>query len=170
MEPNTTLPEELVWAKIYLIRDQKVMMDFDLAQLYGVETRVLKQAVRRNIVRFPPDFMFELDKQEFDDLRSQIVISKVRRTRYNPMVFTEHGVLMLSSVLKSEHAIQVNIQIMRVFTRMRQMILTHKDLLLKMEELEKKVIGQDEKIKLIFDYLKKFVQTQETPRRKIGFK
>ena len=127
------IPDELVMNKIYLIREQKVMLDSDLAELYGTETKVLKQAVKRNIDRFPDDFMFEITRQEFDSLRSQIVTSKNGRggARYLPMAFTEQGVAMLSS------AIRVNIRIIRVFTKMRELLLTHKDILLQLEKMEK---------------------------------
>jgi hypothetical protein len=148
------VPEGVIMNKIYLVRDQKVMIDQDLAELYGVETKVLKQQVRRNMESFPDDFMFELTKEEFEYLRSQIVTSNRGGTRYTPMVFTEHGVLMLSSVLKSKRARQVNIHIMRVYAKLRKMLLTHKDLLLKMNELENKVINQDKSIKQVFAYLK----------------
>jgi hypothetical protein len=125
--------------KIYLIRDQKVMLDKDLAELYGIETKVLKQAVKRNIKRFPADFMFVLIKHEFNNLRSQFVTSSWGGMRYVPMAFTEQGVAMLSSVLNSDRAIQVNIQIMRVFTQLRQMLATHKELAHKLHELEQKI-------------------------------
>ncbi len=133
------------------------MLGYDLADLYGVETKALKQAVRRNMKRFPVDFMFELTKKEFEHLRSQLVTSNSGGMRYMPMAFTEHGVLMLSSVLRSDRAIEMNIQIMRVFIKMKEMLLSHKDILLKVEQIERKVIGQDEKMRLLFDYLKKFV-------------
>lgn len=167
-------PDELLLTKIYLIRDQKVMLDKDLAELYGVQTKVLKQAVKRNINRFPEDFMFQLTDNEEESLRSQIVTSKIGRggSRYQHMAFTEHGVLMLSSVLNSERAINVNITIMRVFTRMREMLLTHKDLLIEMEEIRKKLSSNDERIDLVFDYLTQFITRDETEfeRPKIGFK
>lgn len=139
--------------KIYMFRGQRIMIDRDLAELYGVETKVLKQAVRRNIKRFPEDFMFEMTKEEFKDWRSQFVTSKSDRKglRYAPFCFSEQGVTMLSCVLNSDRAIDVNIKIIRVFVQLKKMLLTHKDLLLKMEEIEKKVSGQDEKIKLIFN-------------------
>lgn len=126
------ISDELVINKIYLIREQKVMLDSDLAELYGTETKILKQAVKRNIERFPDDFMFELSLPEFESLRSQFVTSKAGRggARYLPMAFTEQGVAMLSSVLNSETAIRVNIQIIRVFTKMRELLSTHKDILL----------------------------------------
>lgn len=167
---EVAIPDEVVMNKIYVIRSQKVMLDKDLAELYNVETKQLKRAVRRNADRFPDDFMFELSKEEFDNLRNQIGTSSWGGTRYAPMAFTEQGVAMLSSALNSDRAIKVNIQIVRIFTRMRQILLTHKDLLLKMDELERKVAGQDEKIKLVFDYLKQFIKEQEEPRKEIGFK
>ena len=141
-----TVPDEIVMGKIIIIRGQKVMLDYDLAALYGVQTKVLKQAVRRNMKRFPADFMFVLTKKEFQSLRSQFVTSKSGGMRYMPMAFTEHGVLMLSSVLRSDRAIEMNIQIMRIFTAMKEMLLTHKGLLLKVEQIESKITGQDEKI------------------------
>ena len=164
------IPDEVVMNKIYLIRGKKVMLDQDLAELYGVETKQLKRAVRRNITRFPKDFMFELTRKESVTLRSQIGTSSWGGTRYVPMAFTEQGVAMLSSVLNSERAILVNIQIIRIFTKIREMLLTHKDLLLKMEELEKKVASHDEKIALLFEYLKQFMTEQDKPRQPIGFK
>jgi ORF6N domain len=133
---TTTVPIERITSKIYLIRGQKVMLDRELAELYEVETSQLKRAVRRNIDRFPEDFMFELTKHEFDNLRSQIVTSSWGGTRYSPMAFTEQGVAMLSSVLKSKRAINVNIQIMRVFTRLRQAILDNADLRKELEDLK----------------------------------
>jgi len=137
---TTLVPIELIASKIYLIRSVKVMLDRDLAELYGVETKVLKQAVRRNIDRFPADFMFEMTNTEFEDWRSQFVTSKSDKMglRYKPMAFTEQGVAMLSSVLRSKRAIQVNIQIMRAFTQFRKMLSTHEDLKRKIESMEKK--------------------------------
>jgi len=172
MSKEIAIPEEVVMSKIYEIRGEKVMIDRDLAELYGVETKVLKQAVRRNAHRFPEDFMFEMTKEEFQNWRSQIVTSKSEKMglRYAPFCFTEQGVTMLSCVLNSERAIEVNIRIIRTFSKMREMLLTHKDLLLEMEEIRKKVSGQDEKIDLIFDYLKEFIKEQETPRIEVGFK
>ena len=133
----TLIPIELIASKIYLIRNVKVMLDRDLAELYGVETKVLKQAVRRNIDRFPTDFMFELTKNEYQSLRSQIVtLKRGQHSKYAPFAFTEHGVLMLSSVLNSERAIQANIQIMRTFTKLREALLDNKDLRKELEELK----------------------------------
>jgi len=172
MSNKLSIPEEVVMNKIHLIRGEKVMIDRDLAELYGVETKVLKQAVRRNIHRFPEDFMFEMTKEELQDWRSQFVTSNSEKIglRHLPFCFTEQGVAQLSSVLNSERAISVNIQIIRSFTKMRTMLLSHKDLLLEMEEIRKKVTGQDDKIELIFNYLKQFITQQEAPRKKIGYK
>lgn len=156
--------------RIYLIRVMKVMLDKDLAKLYNVETKVLKQAVRRNKDRFPDDFMFELNNEEFINLRSQSVTSSWGGSRYIPMAFTEQGIAMISSVLNSKQAIQVNIHIIRVFTKMRELILTHKDLLLMIEQLEKRVSDHDGKISLVIRYLKRFIDVQEKPRKQVGFK
>ena len=171
-QTEVLIPEEVVLNKIYLIRGHKVMLDRDLAELYGVETRTLKQQVKRNIERFREDFMFELSKEEFENWRSQFVISNQDRMglRYAPMAFTEQGVAMLSSVLNSKRAIEVNIRIMRIYTRMREVMLTHKDILMKVEQLEKRVGKQDEKIQMIFDYLKQFITEQDKPRVQVGFK
>jgi len=166
---HIAIPEEYMALRIYLIRGQKVMLDMDLAELYGVQTKVLKQAVRRNNERFPEDFMFELSTDEFANLRSQFVTSNWESIRYAPMAFTEQGIAMLSSVLKSKQAITVNIQIIRVFIRMRELIQTHKELELWMEELEKRIIGHDERITLLFDYLEQFI-SQTTGRKRIGFR
>lgn len=166
------IPEETVISKIYLIRGKKVMLDSDLAEFYGVETRRLKEQVRRNMERFPEDFMIELTKKELEDFRKQFgnTSKVIMGLRIAPFAFTEHGILMLASVLNAERAIQVNIQLVRVFNKMREMLLTHKDILLKLEAIEKKVSGQDEKVMIIFNYLKQFIQEQKTPRKKIGFK
>ena len=157
---------ERITAKIYLIHGTKVMMDRDLAELYGVETKVLKQAVRRNIDRFPEDFMFELTKDEFENLRSQIVTSSWGGTRYPPMAFTEQGVAMLSNVLNSKRAIQVNIQIMRAFSKLRQMLSTHEELKKKIESMGKKY---DENFRIVFEAIKQLLDIDEKPREKIGF-
>ena len=160
------VPIERITNKIYLIRGMKVMLDIDLAELYDVETKVLKQAVRRNIGRFPEDFMFELSKEEFKNLRSQIVTSSWGGLRYLPMVFSEQGVAMLSSVLRSERAIQVNIQIMRAFTQLRQMLSTHEELKQKIEAMEKKY---DQQFQIIFEAIKQLLETDEKPKKKIGY-
>lgn len=142
------------------------MLDRDLAELYGVETRVLNQSVSRNISRFPPDFMFQLDESEFTSLISQIVISNRGGTRKFPYAFTEQGVAMLSSVLNSERAIQVNIRIMRAFTSLRQMISSHEDLRRKIEEIENKYDGQ---FRIVFDAIKQLLAADSKPMKKIGF-
>ena len=170
-EDNITLPDEVLMDKILLIRNKKVMLDRDLSELYGVETKRLKEQVRRNIERFPEDFMFELSEKEHEMLKRQF--SKRNRgqhSKYPPYAFTEHGVLMLSSVLNTDRAVKVNIRIMRVYVRIREMIQTHKDLILKMDQLEIKVGNQDEKISKVFEYLRKFIDKQEKPRKKVGFK
>ena len=166
------IPDELLMNKIYLIRGQKVMLDSDLAELYGTETKVLKQAVKRNRNRFPDDFIFELTQKEFESLRSQFVTSKKGRggARYLPLAFTEQGVSMLSGVLNSETAVRVHIQIIRVFAKMRQLLLTHKDILLQLQKIEKKLTGHDEDIQLIFQYLKQLLNPTQPPRNKIGFR
>ena len=149
---NTTvlIPDERIMDKIYLIRDQKVMLDRDLAELYGVETKRLKEAVKRNLFRFPEDFMFELTKEEFTNWRSQFATSNSDRIglRYSPMAFTEHGVLMLSSVLNSKKAINVNIQIMRIFIRIRQMLTDNLSIKLEIEEIKKKLEAAGAKVEL----------------------
>jgi len=171
------LPEETVISKIYLVRGKKVMLDRDLAELYDVETRILNQAVKRNEKRFPEDFMFRLTTEELENWKSQIVISNKEKMglRKPPLAFTEQGVAMLSSVLNSDRAIMVNIQIIRVFTKMRELLQTHKEILLKLEEIERKDIEQDQKIMLIFEYLKQFEeskkqQLEQANRKKIGYK
>lgn len=162
------IPVERIEKLIYLFRGQKVMLDRELAELYGVKTKVLKQAVRRNIKRFPEDFMFELTKEEFRNWRSQFVTSNRDRMglRYPPMAFTEQGVAMLSSVLNSDRAIQVNILIMRAFVRLREMLASHKNLERKLVELEKKY---DKQFKIVFDAIRALMESPEKPRKKIGF-
>ena len=149
------------------------MPDSDLAELYNVETKRLKEAVRRNSERFPPDFMFELLPEEWESLRTQFATLKTGRgehSKYLPFAFTEQGVAMLSNVLNSKTAIRVNIQIIRVFTRIRETLLTHKDILLQLEKIERKLTRHDEDIILIFKYLKQLLNPPQTPRRKIGFR
>jgi flagellar capping protein FliD len=170
---NSFIPDERIVDKIYLIREQKVLLDRDLAELYGVETKRLKEAVKRNLSRFPEDFMFELTKEEFANWRSQFATSNSEKMglRYRPMVFSEHGVLMLSSVLNSKKAISVNIQIMRIFTRIRQMLSDTQSIKLEIEEIKKKLQNQDKNIELVFNYLDELITKQEdtTPRKPIGF-
>src|SRR6476661_885159 len=163
-QTDLMLPDEVVINKIYLIRGQKVMLDRDLAELYGVETKVLNQAVKRNSERFPKDFMFQLMQDEWESLRSQFVTLENGRGKYPkylPFAFTEQGVAMLSSVLNSSTAIKVNIQIIRIFTKMREMLLTNTDILLKLEKLEKDVTENKKDITLIFQALKKLLTTPE---------
>ena len=174
---NLVHPDEVLISKIYLIRNVKVMLDRDLAELYGVETKYLKRQVKRNIIRFPEDFMFELTPQEFKDWRSQFVTSNEDKMglRYAPYAFTEDGVAQLSTVLSSERAIKVNIQIIRLFSKMRKMMQTHKDILLKLEELERNEFEQDKKIELIFEYLNQFEKAKQQElvqkeRLAIGYK
>ena len=167
-----TLPDEAIINKIYLIRDQKVMIDRDLAILYGVETKRLKEAVRRNIQRFPGDFMFELTNDEFRYWRTQFATSRsdMIGLRYTPFCFTEQGVTMLSCVLNSQRAIDTNIRIIRVFTKMREMVMAHKDILLKLEQFEKQVVKNSDDIQLIFETLKQLLTRPQESRRQIGFK
>ena len=162
------VPAEIIESKILFVRGKKVMLDRDLALLYGVETKVLNQAVKRNIKRFPDDFMFQLNWDEASELsRSQFVtLKKGENIKYLPYAFTENGVAMLSSVLNSERAITVNIQIMRTFTRIKEMIATHKDLARKLEEMEKKY---DAQFKVVFDTIRQLMIPPETKKRKIGF-
>ena len=164
------IADELVMSRIYLIREQKVMLDFDLAKLYHVETSQLNRQVKRNIDRFPGDFMFRLNKEELEILRCQIGISSWGGIRYLPLAFTEQGVAMLSSVLNSPTAINVNIQIIRVFTKMRTLLLTHKDILLQLEKIERKLGSHDQQIAVIFAYLKKLLDPLPLPRPRIGFR
>lgn len=147
------IPEEVIMNRIYMIRSQKVMLDMDLAELYGVETKHLKRAVRRNEKRFPQDFMFELSQDEFENLRSNFGTSSWGGIRYVPMAFTEQGVAMLSSVLNSDKAILVNIRIIRIFSRMRELLLNHRDLMEKLSLIERKIADHDDKILLVFEYL-----------------
>lgn len=160
---------ERIEKSIYLIRGEKVMLDRDLAVLYGVETHVLKQAVRRNKERFPEDFMFVLNPTEFRNWRSQFVISKADRTglRYPPMAFTEQGVAMLSSVLRSKRAVKVNIEIMRAFVKLRQMLASNAELSRRLNELESKY---DKQFKIVFDAIRQLMATPIRNRKAIGFR
>ncbi|MBI5376566.1 MAG: ORF6N domain-containing protein [Candidatus Schekmanbacteria bacterium] len=161
------IPHELIEKRIFFVRGQKIMLDADLAELYQVSTKRLNEQVRRNINRFPPDFMFKLTNKEYEYLRSQIATSKGRGgRRYLPLVFTEQGVAMLSTVLNSERAIQVNIGIMRAFVKLREILATHKDLASKLEKIEKKY---DSQFKIVFDAIRQLLQTPPSPKRKIGF-
>jgi len=172
---NKFVHEKIVISKIHFIRGENVLIDEDLAELYEVKTKRLNEQVKRNIERFPDDFMFQLSKEEFDNLKSQFATSSWGGRRTPPFVFTEHGVLMLSSVLKSKKSIKVNIQIMRVFTKMRALLLNHKDLLLKVEKIESKMEGQSHEIKVLFEYIKKLASVDKQKatlksRKRIGYK
>ncbi|HYV14160.1 MAG TPA: ORF6N domain-containing protein [Pyrinomonadaceae bacterium] len=169
---SVDVPVQLIERRIYLIRSHKVMLDTDLAELYGVPTRELNQRVQRNLKRFPEDFMFQLTKEEADALRSQFVISKPGRggRRYQPYVFTEPGVAMLSSVLNSEHAIEVNITIMRAFIRLRQMMESNEELNRKFAAVIRKLSTHDKYFRVVFDELKKLTEQPSPPRKTIGFK
>ena len=166
-------PEGEIVNKIYIIRGQKVMLDKDLAQMYDVPTFRLNEAVKRNITRFPEDFMFQLTLEEANLSRSQIAILKKGKgsnIKYLPYAFTEQGVAMLSSVLRSERAIQVNIQIIRVYTKMKQLLLDNKDLWLKIEKIEQALVKKDNEVLAIFNALKNLLIKEEKPRVRIGFK
>jgi len=166
MTLKSLIPVEIIENRIYLIREHKVILDIHLADLYGVETKLLKRAVKRNIDRFPDDFMIELSKEEFENLRCQIGTSSWGGIRYKPYAFTEQGVAMLSSVLRSKRAIQVNIEIMRTFVKLRKLLLTHKDLARKLNELENKY---DHQFKVVFDAIKELMIPPEKEKRRIGF-
>jgi ORF6N domain len=162
------VPQERILSSIILIRGRRVILDVQMALLYGVETRVLVQAVKRNIKRFPADFMFRLNGQELELLRSQSVISRSwggRRTL--PYAFTEHGIAMLSSILRSERAVTVNIEIMRAFVRLREMLATHADLLRKLDELEQKY---DAHFRIVFDAIRSLMSPPPLPAKEIGFR
>jgi len=168
MESTSEIKEENIANHIYFLRGQNIILDFDLASLYGVETRALKQAVKRNLARFPGDFMFQLSPEEIDFVVSQNVIpSKQYLGGAVPFAFTEQGVAMLSGVLKSTRAVQVNIAIMRAFVQLRKLISTHRDLVVKINELEKRY---DEQFKLIFTALRQLIQKENEPRKRIGYK
>ncbi|WP_276502393.1 ORF6N domain-containing protein [Terrimonas pollutisoli] len=165
------IPDETVMNKIIMVRNQRVMIDRDLAELYGVTTKQLNQQVKRNSKRFPGDFMFQLNEEEKNEVVT--ICDHLKSLRFSPnlpFAFTEHGAVMLASVLNSERAIEANIQIIRVFTKMRELLLTHKDILLQLEKMEKKLTGHDEDIALIFKYLKQLLNPPQPPRPKIGFK
>ncbi len=167
-------PVEIV-SKIYQIRGEQVMLDSDLADLYEVETKYLKRQVRRNIDRFPEDFMFELTEEEYGALRRQIgTLKQGAHSKYAPMVFTEQGVAQLSGVINSTLAIQVNIQIIRLFTRMRKLLLTHQDLILKVERIEQDLQGQSHEIRVLFEYMKRLLEEKQKEeeqgdRKRIGY-
>jgi len=169
-DDRVMIPDDLIMNKIFLIRGKKVMLDNDLAELYGVETKQLKRAVRRNFKRFPADFMFELSQEELENLRSQFGTSSWGGIRYPPMAFSEQGVAMLSSVLNSDRAILVNIRIIRIFMKMREIFQSNKDIILKLNEIEQKLAGHDDKILLIFEYLKQLEQARQQQEEQAGRK
>ena len=169
MTQSGLIPVERIERAIYLIRGEKVMLDRDLAALYGVENRILKRAVRRHIDRFPRDFMFMLTPEEFQNWRSQIVISNSERMglRYPPMAFTEHGILMLSTVLNSKRAIQVNIEIMRAFVKLRQILASNAELSRRLDELENKY---DRQFKVVFEAIRQIMTPAPKTQKQIGFR
>ena len=160
------VPAGRIQNSIYLVRGQKVMLSTDLAELYGVSEKVLNQAVKRNTERFPDDFMFQLTRQEFANLKSQIVTLEIHSPRATPYAFTEQGVAMLSSVLHSPRAVKVNIEIMRAFVHLRQLLGTHTDLARKLESLEKKY---DAQFKVVFEAIRQLMTEPEPPPKRIGF-
>jgi phage regulator Rha-like protein len=170
---NNTLEPEKIINKIHVIRGKKIILDRDIAHLYKVETKVLNQATRRNINRFPEDFMFQLTQDEFESLRSQFVTLKTTRgqhSKYLPFAFTEQGIAMLSSVLHSDHAIQINIQIMRAFVELRKAILANEKVLHEIEKLKSKVERHDQEIETIILTIEKMLSPDEKTSKKIGFK
>ena len=174
MESEQNLSDELIMSKIYFIRGQKVMIDRDLAELYGTETKKLKQQVNRNLARFPERYMFELTPEEYEILRSQNVTSSEGHggARYLPMVFTEHGVLQLSNVLKSERAIQVSLLIIDVFVKLREALSQHTELWLQIEQIKTKLNNQDKNMEIVFRYLDELLEHKYNPvlRKRIGYK
>lgn len=173
MDDGVIVSDEIISSKIYIVRQQKVMLDKDLAELYNVDTKQLKRQVRRNIERFPEDFMFELTQGEYEILRSQFgTLKRGQHSKYFPMAFTEQGVAMLSSVLNSPTAIKVNIQIIRVFTKIREVLTDTLSLKLEIEEIKKKLTNHSKNIELVFNYLDELIDKKENskPRKEIGFK
>ncbi len=169
MGSNQIIPVEVIENKIFLIRGQKVLLDRDLARLYNVATRDLNKAVSRNLSHFPDDFMFQLNKEVFANLKFQFGTSRWGGTRKPPYAFTEQGVAMLSSVLRSERAVRVNILIMRTFVKLRDILSTHKELAQKLKELELRIDQHDEEIKSIIDALNQLLLPPPQPKRKMGF-
>lgn len=168
---SIVVADEVVMNKIYYIRKQKVMLDRDLAELYGIKPIRLREQVKRNADRFPQNFMFQLTAKEVETMVSHFAIpSKQHLGGYLPYAFTEHGVLMLANVLRSERAIQVSIRIIEIFVKMREMLSAHKDILLKLEQIERKVTGHDQDIHLIFKYLKQLINPAQEPRPRIGYR
>ena len=168
MNLTKTVSQYAIQSKVFFIREKKIMLDKNLAELYGVETKQLKRAVKRNISRFPIDFMFELSQQEYNALRCHFgTLKRGSHSKYLPYAFTEHGILMLSSVLNSERAIQVNIQIMRTFNKLRELMIEHRDLREKIESMEKKY---DYQFKVVFEAIKKLLDPPQHRKEPIGFR
>jgi hypothetical protein len=173
MKPkNYVVPEEFILQKIFLIRGQKVMIDRDLAEIYDIETKRLKEAVKRNLKRFPIDFMFEMSATELEIWRSRFASSNSVKMglRHKPYCFTEHGVLMLSSALNSEKAIDINIQIMRIFAKIRQMLMDNAEIRSALEKLDRKTDNNTKNIEVLFRYFDEFIEKERKPRKKIGYK
>ncbi len=173
MSGEPIIPDEIIMNQIYYMRGHKVMLDTDLAELYEVENKQLKRQVRRNAERFPDDFMFELTLDEYNSLRSQIgTLKRGEHAKYLPMAFTEQGVSMLSSVLNSSRAIKVNIQIIRIFTRIRQMFIDNTELRLEIEKIKGKLDNQDKNMEIVFRYLDELLEkkNEPKPRKRIGYK
>ncbi|MFN0083226.1 MAG: ORF6N domain-containing protein [Ferruginibacter sp.] len=171
VKQSLIIPDEVVISKILVLRDKKIMIDKDIAELYGVTTKRLNEQVKRNKKRFPADFMFQLTQEEKDEVVANC--DHLKNLKYSPnlpFAFTEHGAVMLASVLNSDRAIEVNIQIVRIFTQIKEMLLMNKDFLLKVEQLENKVTSHDEDIKNIFQALKQLLNPPQEPRKRIGFK
>lgn len=174
-ELQALVMEQRILNRIYVVRNEKIMLDRDLAELYGIETKVLKQAVKRNVARFPKDFMFEMTANEFRKWKEATTLSAADKQglRYAPFCFTEQGVTMLSCILNSKTAIEVNLRVIRVFVKMREYTLTHKEILLQLAKLEKEVKGNSKDIENIFMVLKELLEKEskpKQPRNKIGFK
>jgi hypothetical protein len=172
MPEKSLMPDEIVMNKIFYIRNQKVMLDEDIAELYGISTKRLNERVARNVDRFPEDFMFRLSEAEFANLKSQFATSSWGGRRYPPNAFTEHGVLMLSSVLNSKQAIQVNIQVMRIFTRIRKMFIDNTELWLEIEKVKTKLDNHGKNMEVVFRYLDELIEkkVEPKPRKRIGYK
>ena len=170
-ETEIMIPDKVIMDKIILIREQQVMISNDLAELYGVTTKRLNEQVKRNIKRFPQHFMFQLNEQEKDEVVANCDhLKNIKYSPYLPYVFTEYGTVMLANILHSDRAIQASIRIVEIYIKIREHILSNKDLLQKMEQLEKRMGDQDEKLILVFQYLKSFIDTKDKPRKRIGFK
>ncbi|RBQ05266.1 ORF6N domain-containing protein [Pedobacter miscanthi] len=168
---SVIVPNEVIINKIYLFRGVKVMLDSDLAELFGVDTKRLKEQVRRNIERFPERFMFELTKEENEILRTQFAtLRHGQHSKYLPFAFSEHGILQLSNVLKSKQAVEVSIKIIDVFVQLRTMVLSNTEIRLEVEKIKKKVDNQDKNIEVIFRYFDELLEQQQRPRKEIGYK